>query len=145
MQDGTPFTPICTSLASYQNGATPGDSPTFCYPNATGIDPNLPQGSQAPTHWFNTAAFVNQAPYHYGNAGRDTIIGPGIIEMDASLAKMFNFTERQRLEFRAECFNVGNHPLWGLPGATVGISTYGVISSTIIDSREFQGGLKYTF
>ena len=53
--------------------------------------------------------------------------------------------ERQRLEFRAECFNVGNHPLWGFPGTTVGTSTFGVISSTIIDSREFQGALKYTF
>jgi hypothetical protein len=145
MQDGLPFTPICTSLPTYQNGATSGDSPTFCYPNATGVDPNLAQGSQSPSHWFNTAAFVNQTPFSYGNSGRDVITGPGIITMDASLIKSFRITERQRLEFRAECFNVGNHPLWGYPGTTLGTSTFGVISSTIIDSREFQGALKYTF
>jgi hypothetical protein len=144
MQDGQPFSPICTNFSTYQNGGQPLDT-GYCYPKATGIDPNLPEGQQSPTHWFNTAAFVNQTPYNFGNAGRNTIIGPGIIDLDASITKNFFITERQRLEFRAECFNVGNHPLYGTPGATVGTATYGVISSTIIDSREFQFGLKYSF
>jgi hypothetical protein len=145
MQDGMPFTPICTSLPTYQNGGQSGSSPTFCFPDATGINPNLPQGEQDPKHWFNPAAFANQKPFSFGNAGRNTIFAPGIIALDASLAKNFHFTERQKLEFRAEFFNVGNHPLFGYPGATIGTATFGVISTTIIDSRQLQAGLKYSF
>jgi hypothetical protein len=145
MQDGLPFSPICTSLPTYQNGGQSGSSPTFCFPNATGINPNLPQGSQNPSHWFNAAAFVNQTPYHYGNAGRNTIFGSGIISLDSSMAKNFRVKERQNVEFRAEIFNITNHPLFGYPGATVGTSSFGVISNTIIDSRQLQGALKYSF
>ena len=145
LQAGLPFSAFCTSITTYQNGGTSGTQPTSCYPNATGIDPNLAQGSQSPSHWFNTAAFVNQTPFSFGNAGRNTIIGPGIIDLDASLAKTFHIKERQALDFRAEVFNITNHPIWGYPGATVGLATEGVISNTIIDSREIQGGLKYTF
>ena len=144
MQDGMPLTPSCNNFSTYQNGGNQLDG-TFCYPNATGINPNLPQGQQSPSHWFNTAAFVNQTPFSYGNAGRDTIIGPGIIEVDASITKNFNITEHQILEFRAECFNVANHPLFSIPNATVGSPSEGVITSTIIDSREFQFALRYTF
>jgi hypothetical protein len=150
MQDGTPLSAQCTSIATYQNGGTSGTQPTACYPDAVqGINPNLAQGDQDPKAWFNKAAFVNQKPFSYGNAGRNTIIGPGIIAgiiaIDATLTKTFKFTERQHLEFRAEFFNLGNHPLWGPPGNIVGTATQGVISSTIIDSRQLQGGLKYMF
>jgi hypothetical protein len=146
LQDGLPLTANCTSIATYQNGGNSGTQPTNCYPDAVfGQNPNLPRGQQDPKHWFNTAAFVNQKPFSYGNAGRNTIIGPGIIDLDASLSKTFSFGERRRLDFRAECFNVANHPIWGAPGVTIGTSTTGVISSTIIDSRQFQGGLKFSF
>ena len=145
MQDGLPFSPGCTSLPTYQNGGQSGSSPTWCFPDSTGVNPNLDRGSQDPKHWFNTAAFANQKPFNFGNAGRNTIFSPGIIDWDGSLAKNFQLTERQKLEFRAEFFNIGNHPLWGYPGATVGTATFGVISSTIIDSRQLQGGLKYSF
>jgi hypothetical protein len=146
MQDGTPLSAQCTAIATYQNGGTSGTQPTACYPDAVqGQDPNLPQGQQDPKNWFNKAAFVNQKPFNYGNAGRNAIIGPGIIAIDMTLSKTFRITERQRLDFRAEFFNLGNHPLWGPPGAIVGTATQGVISSTIIDSRQLQGGLKYVF
>jgi hypothetical protein len=145
LQDGLPLSPFCTSIATFQNGGTSGTQPTACYPDATGINPNLPQGQQSPSGWFNKAAFVNQKPFSYGNAGRNTIIGPGIVEVDAALAKVIHYHERHSLEIRAEVFNLANHPIWGSPGTTVGTSTFGVISSTIVDSREFQGGLKYTF
>jgi hypothetical protein len=142
LQDGFPLTATCGS-GSVQNG---GDT---CYPDATGINPNLPMGSQGPNQWFNLAAFLNRAPggaqYRFGNSGRNTIIGPGIIDIDFSVIKNFRFTERQGLEFRAEFFNLPNHPLWGLPGASPGTSTYGVITSTVVDSRQLQLALKYSF
>ena len=142
LQDGFPLTATCGS-GNVQNG---GDA---CLADATGINPNLPRGQQDPTEWFNPAAFVNRLPggaqYRYGNAGRGTIIGPGIIDWDFSLAKNFRVTERQTLEFRAEFFNIPNHPIFGAPGASPGTSTYGVISSTSVDSRQLQFGLRYQF
>jgi hypothetical protein len=142
MQDGFPLTATCGS-GNVQNG---GDT---CLADATGINPNLSLGDQDPTHWFNLAAFVNRLPggalYRYGNAGRSTIIGPGIIDWDFSLAKNFHFTDRLGLEFRTEFFNIPNHPIFGLPGTSPGTSTYGVISNTAVDSRQLQFGLKYSF
>jgi len=142
LQDGFPLTATCGS-GSVQNG---GDT---CYPDATGINPNLSRGNQDPSQWINRAAFVNRLPggdqYRYGNSGRNTIIGPGIIDMDFSVIKDFHFTDRHGLEFRAEFFNLPNHPLWSLPGASPATSTYGVITSTVIDSRQLQFGLKYSF
>jgi hypothetical protein len=142
LQDGFPLTAGCGS-SSVQNG---GDG---CYPDATGISPQLSRGSQSPSQWFNLAAFVNRLPggvqYRFGNAGRNNIIGPGIIDIDFSVTKDFHITERQGLQFRAEFFNIPNHPIFGQPGASVGSGTYGVITSTQIDSRQLQFGLKYSF
>lgn len=141
LQDGFPLNASCGS-SSVQNG---GDG---CYPDATGISPQLAQGSQDPSHWFNLGAFVNRVPgagFRFGTAGRNTIIGPGIVDMDFSATKDFRVTERQRVQFRAEFFNIPNHPIFGQPGASVGSSTYGVITSTQIDSRQLQFGLKYSF
>jgi hypothetical protein len=142
LQDGFPLTATCGSGA-VQNG---GDT---CLADATGINPNLPRGQQDPRHFFNLDAFVNRLPggaqFRYGNAGRGTIIGPGFLDLDFSLAKTFRITEHHGLEFRAEFFNLPNHPMFGIPGTSPGTSTYGVISSTAVDSRQLQFGLKYMF
>ena len=141
-QDGFPLTATCGSSA-VQNG---GDT---CLADATGPSPNLPRGQQSQSAFFNTAAYVNRLPggvqYRFGNAGRSQIIGPGILDWDFSMAKRFRITERQTLEFRAEFFNIPNHPIFGAPGASPGTSNYGLISSTIVDSRQLQFGLKLSF
>ncbi|MBI3696351.1 MAG: hypothetical protein HY238_16125, partial [Acidobacteria bacterium] len=105
-----------------------------------------------PNDWFNLAAFVNRigfvsgvGPYRFGNTGRNNVVGPGIVELDFAMAKSFRFTERTRLDFRSEFFNLPNHPIFGQPGATVGTVTYGVIGSTRLDSRQIQFGLKLSF
>ena len=141
LQDGFPLTATCGS-AAVQNG---GDA---CLADATGINPNLARGQQSPNRFFDTTAFVNRLggeTFRYGNAGRGTIIGPGIIAWDASLAKNIRLAERQSLEFRAEFFNMPNHPIFGIPGTSPGTSNYGVISGTSVDSRQLQFGLKYSF
>ena len=84
-------------------------------------------------------------PYRFGNSGRNVIIGPGIVELDASLQKSFTITERSHLDFRSEFFNLPNHPILGLPGSTIGTPTYGVIGSTALPSREIQFALKLVF
>src|SRR5262249_31086091 len=61
------------------------------HPNVTGQDPNLPGDQQTIARWFNTDAYVTQAAGTFGNAGRDTIIGPGVFRVDASIIRNFRF------------------------------------------------------
>ena len=89
--------------------------------------------------------FPGGPQFRFGNSGRNTIIGPGIIDMDFSATKVFRVTERQQLQFWAEFFKLPNHPLFCQPVASVGTATYGRITSTRIDSRQLQFGLKYLF
>ena len=98
--------------------------------------------------WFDTSAFVNvcpgpDGPFSFGNAGRDIVIGPGEDESDFGLAKVFPLHgESRRLQFRAEAFNLFNHPVYGQPAGTAGVPNFGRISSTTIDARELQFALK---
>jgi hypothetical protein len=127
-------------------------------PNAVaGINPN--NGPKTTQEWFNIAAFQEQPFGSFGNLGRNTVIGPGVLDWDFSAFKDFAFTERRRLQFRFECFNCANHPNWGDPDSTLtdnrlssgvavpGTGSFGTISSTRagIDMRELQFGLKLIF
>ena len=142
LQDGFPLTAYCSSGAIQNGGGS-------CYPDATGINPNLPRGEQTRTRFFDPAAFINRGPigpkFRYGNSARDTIIGPGIINLDASANKKFTLTESKFVEFRTEFFNLPNHPIWSPPGTTLGQPNYGVITGTKIDSRQIQFALKLVF
>jgi hypothetical protein len=148
MQTGLWFSVGCSNANVYQNGGTTLAYPQWCFSDATGLA-NANTGAQNPGQWFNPKAFVDRNPggpqYRYGNSGRNVVEGPGPIQVDASLAKHFNFTERQALEFRAEVFNVANHPIFNVPNQILGGVTTDHITSTIIDSRQFQFGLRYTF
>ena len=142
LQDGFPFTVLC-GPGLIQNGGG------VCYPDSTGANPNLPRDEQTRTRFFNTAAYVDRIPtirpFRYGNTARNSVIGPGIISFDASLNKKFNLTESKFIEFRTEVFNLPNHPIWSPPGNQLGTATYGVITSTKIDSRQLQFALKLVF
>jgi hypothetical protein len=144
LSTGFPFSVGCTSNGTYQN------TDTTCRADATGLNPNI--SNPTPNVWFNKEAFVNRTdfvagvgPYRFGTSGRNVVTGPGIAGLDFSAQKVFRITERSNLEFRSEFFNLPNHPIFGLPGATVGTTAYGVISSTRVDSRQIQFGLKLRF
>ncbi len=91
--------------------------------------------------------------YHFGNLGRNAIIGPGFTNVDFSLIKKTKITERFSHEFRVEAFDLFNHPNFGQPGrvAQVGSTTFGIISSTrfpVGDSgsaRQIQFAMKLIF
>lgn len=142
LQSGFPLTAYC-GPGNIQNG---GDG---CYPDSLGVNPNLARSEKTPNRFFDTAAFIDRLPggpqFRYGNSGRNTIEGPGIINLDFSVLKNFRFTERAGLEFRAEFFNLPNHPIFNPPGSTLRTATYGSISATKIDSRQIQFGLKLHF
>ena len=61
---------------------------------------------------------------------------------DTSLFKEFPFSEKRRVEFRAEFFNVTNTPNFGNPGQALNLGTFGVISSQANTPRQIQFGLK---
>ena len=89
-------------------------------------------------------------PDCYGNLGFDAITGPGRKNWDMSLLKNFAFTERFKMEFRAEAFNIWNHPQFEGNANTGGISNnfgagnFGQITSAY-DPRELQLALKLMF
>ena len=97
--------------------------------------------------WFDPTAFVvipaNQ--FRFGNSGRDILIGPGTVNVDASIFKQFNLPwDEQFLQFRAEFFNLPNHANFGQPDARIDQPTAGIIS-TAAPGRKIQFGLKYLF
>ncbi len=75
---------------------------------------------------------------------RNSLIGPGIVSLDASLNKRFQLRE-SAVELRIEVFNLPNHPIWNQPGSQLRTPNFGVINSTRMDSRQIQLGLKYVF
>jgi hypothetical protein len=94
--------------------------------------------------WFNTAAFVANAKYTYGNAGRNVLRGPGLFNLDLAAHKSFRITERVSAQLRLESFNATNTPALGSPNTVVGSSTFGQISSAGTP-RDNQIGLKFIF
>src|SRR5437762_777295 len=86
-------------------------------PNATGISPYL--DDPHPYRYWNLDAFVEAPPGQFGNVGRNAIIGPGIIGLNAYLHKVFRIREHHTLQFRLEAFNARNHPNWGMPSLNI--------------------------
>jgi Carboxypeptidase regulatory-like domain len=156
LQTGFPFSP---QLGYNPTGS--GDSRNPVRPN---VNPAF-QGKLYPhtvSEYFNPNAFTPPAAGYLGNAGRDSLTGPGIAELDTSLLKETAITERFKVQFRAEFFNVLNHANFATPNAivyttgptatTAGQSTAGVvsptagaISATSTTSRQIQFGLKILF
>jgi TonB dependent receptor len=112
---------------------------------------NLPRDQRTKDLWFDIDAYPipddPPAVYFFGNAGRNSLTGPGQNVFDGSLRKVFALTERQRLEFRAEFFNAFNHPNYAQPDNFIddGPGVAGTITSLAIPMRQIQFGLKYSF
>ena len=75
---------------------------------------------QTPQEWFNTAAFAEPTFGTFGDSGRNIISLPAYNDVDFYASKTFRMTERTRLQFRAEAFNLFNHPIFGMGYAGVG-------------------------
>jgi Carboxypeptidase regulatory-like domain/TonB dependent receptor len=94
--------------------------------------------------WFNTDAFAPNAPFTYGNVGRNSLTGPPLRNLDFAALKNFRVNERVALQFRFEAFNFTNTPPFGIPGSTVGTRSFGRITSAG-RPRNLQFGLKAIF
>jgi hypothetical protein len=122
-------------------------------------NPNLSRGERTIDRWFDTDAIQNATPGRFGNAGKGIIQGSGVNSWDVNLAKNFHFTERHRLQFRAELFNAFNHPQFDDPvlqpvvrdaaGRVLNPNAGKVTSASDFGFRQtervIQFGLKYNF
>ncbi|MFH4146404.1 hypothetical protein WAI91_20825, partial [Acinetobacter baumannii] len=81
-------------------------------------------------------------PDLFGNAGRNILIGPPFKNLDLSLHKNFPLGEKFKLQFRAEAFNVTNHPNFQIPVFRLDLSNVGQATQTANEGRELQFALK---
>lgn len=117
----------------------------FDRPNVTGQAIELPRDQRTPQHWFNTGAFALQTFGTHGNAGRNVVTGPGMILWDFSVMRNFRTTDRTKLQFRMEAFNLPNWPIWDDPNTNLLSPLFGTINNTRKPMRELQFGLKLIF
>ncbi|HWR52983.1 MAG TPA: TonB-dependent receptor [Bryobacteraceae bacterium] len=134
--------------------------------SASGASLNMPGNAQTPDQvlptvkklgmvgddgtFFDTNAFARPTGARFGNVGRNTMIGPGVVNMDLSLFRTFKVTERFNLQFRGESFNLSNTPHFSNPNGNRNSSNFGKILSTqsadaLGRSREFRFGLRLGF
>ena len=117
-----------------------------------GVNPHaLTPGLNRSQQFFNPAAFAPAALGTYGNSTRNSLRGPGFEEVDLSLFRNFFPERRIHGQFRAEGFNVLNHPNLANPVSTLSSAAVGSITSTLATSstnlgpRVFQFGAKILF
>lgn len=100
--------------------------------------------------FFDPSAFVPVTDVRFGTVGRNTMRGPGVVNMDFSLYRTFKLTERFNLQFRAEAFNLSNTPHFSNPNGNANSGNFGRVTSTQSAwgygrSREFRFGLRLGF
>jgi hypothetical protein len=120
---GTPFVPGNVSCWFY---TAANASCRSLYPNATD-------------------AFALPAQYTFGNSGRNILRAQSLYQVDLSVNKVFPITESKRFEFRAEIFNLFNHPVFAIPGANIDQSSGAQVTSTLNSGRIIEFGLKFLF
>jgi hypothetical protein len=80
-----------------------------------------------------------------GTSGRNSFVGPGYFNIDLSLMKSFHLRGERRINFRIEVYNIFNHPNFAVPDTNLSDSTFGKISSTRGQPRQFQAALRFAF
>ncbi len=171
LQTGFPFSPQLGYNAAgngdSRNPVRPSWNPNFSgslYPHTVGkyFDPNA---FIQPTVSIDNPGGGNTIYGTYGNVSRDSLVGPGIKELDFSVSKQAHITEGLKMEFRAEFFNIVNHSNFLTPNEVVYTSaptissssgvetltpssispTAGVVTATSTTSRQIQFATKFQF
>ncbi|MBV8552186.1 MAG: carboxypeptidase regulatory-like domain-containing protein [Acidobacteriaceae bacterium] len=142
LRTGQPFTLNASGCQLVSDGALCG--PQLISGNANAAPP----GGRSPNEWFNTANFGPPAPLSQGNLGLQTNTGPPTKTLDFSIFKDFPFTERWRLEFRSEFFNIFNNPQFNIQDLSNNLSNsnFGQITGTLSGSeRHIQFSARLMF
>jgi hypothetical protein len=109
---------------------------------ATGADPGRPSGVDPILQWFNKAAFAANPTGTFGTLGKGTLRGPGMFSWDIGAFKRVPLkSERVNLQFRAEFFNILNHPMFNNPATSLADGNYGRITQTLANAGSTQGDI----
>ena len=141
VQTGFPFT-ISVFGDTANAGTALGENPIRA--NVTG-KPIFPSGTQTASAWFNTAAFATPAAFTFGDAGRNSVYGPGLQTWDFAVTRDFPLSDRMRFQFRGEFFNALNHTNLGTPDRYVNTPQFGTITDTTTPGREIQLSARLSF
>jgi hypothetical protein len=141
VQTGFPLT-ISVFGDTANAGTVVGENPIRA--NVTG-QPVFPSGTRNSTTWFSPKAFAAPPAYTFGNAGRNSVYGPGLQTMDLGLVREFSLTEKARFEARAEFFNAFNHTNLGTPNRFVNTSSFSSITESATPGREIQLSARISF
>jgi len=101
-------------------------------------------GDRSVSNYLNPSAFALPATGTRGNMGTGNVVGPVFWQFDAALSRVFQVRESQRIEFRAEAFNVTNSLRKGTPVTNFAASNFGQIT-TASDPRIMEFAFKYIF
>jgi hypothetical protein len=141
-QTGFPFT---VNLAGDTAGIGGGTGAILIRPNAApGQHWRLPANERSTARWFNTGAFLMPPTASFGNVGRNTVIGPGLINLDLSASRSFRVGERVRLQFRSEFFNLFNTPNYNVVGRIINNPQFGAVQSQL-PPRQIQFGARFAW
>lgn len=144
LSSGAPF----TVLVGFDNARTRSRANSQ-HPNlVTGYSSNPILGG--PEQYFDPLAFSLPAAGTFGNVGRNTLRGPGLVVLDMSLVKHVAMGSRRHVELRVEGFNILNRANFGRPNAVVfdaagRVGSAGRITNTVTPGRQVQLGLKLVF
>jgi hypothetical protein len=142
---GTPFTVFDGNNVSLQGTAPPITGFYSSRPDAI-ANPNT--GVRTVEQWVRRAAFRRLDPVtelgKFGNAGRNTVRAPGLLNADLSLVRSVRFREAQEVQLRVECFNILNRANFLVPVSDMVSPNFG----RILDAgspRLWQAGVKWAF
>jgi hypothetical protein len=124
---------------------TGGNDYNYNRPNQVG-NCNPYAANHAQYQWINQACFVAPAAGELGNAARVPVSGPDFVNSDFSVIKQFPLQREMGLNFRAEFFNLFNHPEYGSPINDINEgSLFGKVNSTVNNPRLIQLALRLSF
>lgn len=139
-----------TGILSFGTGepyAVTFNSTTVGWPSSRAdIVGNPTPANRSIDQWFNPAAYAVPQPFTFGNSARNSLFGPDLFRWDNGFVKNTRITERLNLEFRAELFNLLNHPSFDVPASNISVpSQVGRITSTVSTARDIQFGMRLSF
>jgi hypothetical protein len=145
VSSGFPVPLIDTNNTSGTTFNTGGNDNNFNRPDqVSGCNPY--SADHGMHQWINPACFTAPAAGELGNAARVPVVGPDFVNTDFSIIKTFPLhREGMGLNFRAEFFNLFNHPQFGAPIADINQPGFGAVNSTVNNPRLMQLALKLSF
>jgi hypothetical protein len=142
MQSGFPFT---VNLQGDTAGVGGGSGGIFVRPNVVpGVDPYLPSSDWARGLYLNPAAFSLPPAGTFGNASRNSLVGPGYTDLDLAIARIVPLPRSRQLELRVEAFNLLNRTNYNLVGRILNAPNFGQLQSQY-DPRQWQFGIRFAF